>query len=57
MAKACQACTTLHPVPTPSLGVSSCGSPGKNCWPWCPSAGLTASNTETTQTSLEALGA
>lgn len=36
MAKACQAYTTLHPVPTPSLGVSSCGSPGKNCWLWCP---------------------
>lgn len=36
MAKACQACTTLQPVPTPSLGVSSCGNPEKNFWLWCP---------------------
>lgn len=36
MAKACQACTTLHPVSTPSLGISSCGNPEKNCRLWCP---------------------
>lgn len=57
MAKACQACTTLHPVPTPSLDVSSCEVQGRTAGHGVPSAGLTASNTETRQTSLEALGA